>query len=85
MLGEEILDPESTEEEIQEVFDEDDWYFDEDRQKDVRKALKKGMSIYMDNISFEMCENEYASLFEGLWHALSKTKDFVAIDDDLSY
>ncbi len=88
LLGEEILSPDSSEEEIQKVFQE---YYefeeDEDRQQEVRKRLEEGKSIYAGQISFEECDYSYADLFQHIWQIMEKYSDsgFEAIKDDLSY
>lgn len=88
LLGQVILTPESTEEEIQKVFEED-WQFEDrkDLQQQVREVLKSGKSVYTGWVSFECCDNYYASIFEDIWSILKENGDgnFVAIDDDLSY
>ena len=85
MLGEKLLTPDSTEEEIQRVFDE--IYVDEDNQEEIRDALKAGKTIFGGNIVFECCENDYAELFVELWEKLEETgkDDFKAIDASLEY
>lgn len=89
LLGEKVLTPESTEEEIQKLFSEDWEFEDEDRQRAVREALKSGKSIYSGRVSFEddCAEYGYANIFESVWKILEENGDgdFVAIDDDLSY
>ncbi len=88
LFGEEILSPDSSEEEIQEVFQE---YYefeeDEDRQQEVRKRLEEGKSIYAGQISFEECDYSYADLFQHIWQIMEEYSDsgFEAIKDDLSY
>ena len=87
-LGNSILTPESTAEEIQEFFRED-WTFSkyEKRKKAVRKALKQGKTIYGGYVDYEQCEYEYASIFAEIWKILEENGngDFEAIDGDLSY
>ena len=89
LLGEKVLTPESTEEEIQKLFEEDWRFEDENRQHAVREALKSGKSIYSDWVSFEdnCAEYEYADIFKSIWEIMEKNGngDFVAIEDDLSY
>lgn len=85
MLGEVLLEPDSTEEEIQEVFEEE--YVDERYHEQIREALKNGKTIYKGYVSFEECEYGYEELFKDIWKTLEKNGDgnFEAIDDDLSY
>lgn len=86
-LGELQLTPESTEEEIQRVFEEGWAFYDERVQEAVREALKSGKSIYSDSVCFEVCENSYASVFEDIWEIMKENgnEDFEEIDGDLSY
>lgn len=85
MMGEKMLSPNSTEKEIQEVFDEN--YMDDEKQQEIRSALKEGKTIYGDCIDFECCDYNYAELFEKLWKKLESAgeKSFKVIDGDLSY
>lgn len=87
-LGKPLLTPDSTEEEIQKVF-QDDWQFidEEERQMAVRKALKQGKTIYDGCVDYEQSDYEYASIFEEIWEILEENGDgnFEAINDDLSY
>ena len=85
-LGEPRLTPESTEEEIQEVFEEE-YEFDEDVQKAAREALKAGKSVYSGWVDFEECEYNYSAVFEKIWEIMKENSDgdFEEIDGDLSY
>ena len=85
MMGEKLLSPGSAEEEIQKVFDEN--YIDDEKQQEIRKALKEGKTIYGGCIDFECCDYNYAELFENLWEKLNNAeeKNFEVIDGDLSY
>lgn len=85
MLGEKILTPENTEEEIDKVFDE--YWMEEEEQKKIREALKRGESVYYGWVSFEQSDYDYGNLFEKMWEVLEETSDgnFRTIDDDLSY
>lgn len=85
MMGEKLLSPDSPEEKIQEGFDEN--YIDDERQQEIRKALKEGKTIYGGCIDFECCDYDYAGLFEKLWEKLDDAgeKNFEVIDGDLSY
>lgn len=87
LLGNTILSPESTEEEIQEVF-EDYWEFeDEDMQNKVRQVLANGQSVCYGSVSYHDLENRYADIFQNIWKIMEQNGDgnFVAIDDDLFY
>ncbi|HIX71862.1 MAG: hypothetical protein KH268_07525 [Clostridiales bacterium] len=85
LLGEMVLTPDSTEEEIAGFIEEE--YIEEERARQIRKALKEGKSIYYGCVSFEDCEYSYSDAFETLWADLEKcTPDnFTMIDGDLSY
>ncbi|MBD5485148.1 MAG: hypothetical protein HDR18_06435 [Lachnospiraceae bacterium] len=85
MMGEKLLSPSSAEEEIQKVFDEN--YINNEKQQEIRKALKEGKTIYSGCIDFECCDYNYAELFENLWEKLDDAgeKSFEVIDGDLSY
>lgn len=87
-LGEPILTPESTEEEIAKEFEEN-WYLSdfEDRQQKVREALKKGMSVYIGNVVFEETEYRLADIYESVWEVMDQAgaDNFEGIDTDLSY
>lgn len=87
LLGKAVLTPESTEEEISKVFEEDWDYYSEDVQQEVRAALKEGKSIYNGIVDYEESEYHYAKMFESVWKIMEEHGDgnFTAIDDDLSY
>lgn len=87
MLGRVLLTPESTEEEISKVFEEDWDFHDEEIQQAVRAALKEGKSIYSGCVNYEECEYHYAALFEKLWEIMEENGEgnFSEIDSDLSY
>lgn len=51
MLGVRMLTPESTEEEISAVFEEN--YIEEEMQDRIRQALKAGKTVYSDWVEFE--------------------------------
>ena len=86
-FGNPILTPESTEEEILNVFDEDWSFNDEDTQEEVRRALKEGKTVYSGSVCYEECEYYYAAMFERIWKIMRENGegDFVEIDGDLSY
>ena len=72
-LGRPILTPESTEEEIKKEF-EDDWELSEseEKQKEIRDALKKGLSIYTGEVMFEDTEYDLADMYEEVWNMIIK-------------
>lgn len=85
MLGEKLLAPDSTEEQIQQVFEE--VYIGKKEEEKIREALKEGKAVYGGQLEFEFCEGDYVALFEKLWKILenSSKDEFVIIDGDLSY
>ena len=86
-FGGALLTPNSTEEEIEKVFNDEYEFEDEDVQQKVRMLLKEGKTITQGWVVFEECDNYYASIFEDIWEIMEKNGDgnFVAIDDDLTY
>ena len=57
MLGEKMLASDSTEEEIQKVFEEE--YVHKKEQEEVRGALKAGKTVYMGTVDFECSSYDY--------------------------
>lgn len=86
-MGDRVLTPESTEEEIKEAFEENWEYYGEDMRQKVRDALKEGKSVYSGIVCYEECEYNYAAVFEKLWDIMKENGNgnFVEIDADLSY
>lgn len=86
MIGEVMLTPENTEEEIQNVFEEEE-YLSEEAQADIRKALKEGRTIYRGWAYFDGWGKDYSDILEDIWKILESNGNgnFKAIDDDLSY
>lgn len=86
-LGRPILTPASTEEEIEEVFEDEGGFYRDDIQSEAREALQEGKSIYHGWVNYDDCEYDYAGVFEKIWEILEEYGDgnFVAINDDLSY
>ena len=80
-----MLSTDSTEDEIQKIFEEE--YIDEEEQTAIRCALKDGKTVYMGNVIFECCEYNYAELFETIWKEMEDAgkDEFIVIDGDLSY
>ena len=85
MLGEKSLTPESTEEQIQKLAEEE--FINDEELQMIRDELKAGKTIYNGCIIFECCENDYAALYEKLWSKLEAvgSDEFVTINGDLSY
>lgn len=87
LLGEKLLSPESTEEEIAKAFEDDRELHGEDDQKEIKKALSEGKTIYGGWVSFEESDYSLADIYENIWRILEENGDgdFVAIENDLSY
>ena len=83
-LGEEMLTPDSTEEEIQDAMEEN--YELEENEEEIREALKKGLSIYCGWVSFEDPDCQ-AGFYEEIWGLLSKKmgERFQEIETSLEY
>ena len=82
MLGEKILEPGATEEEIQEVAE--DYYKVEDHLDEIKQALAEGKSIYSGDVSFDPGADQYPDVLEEVWGILDElSDDFEIIDDDL--
>ena len=81
-LGEKILSPESTEEEITTVIENESLEYDE---KSIRKALKQGQSIYLGYVAYDDGEYRMLDLFQDFWKAFSKAdnKNFTQINTEL--
>ena len=86
MMGDTILTPESSEEEIHKAFKENH-IWDDDEQTAVRQALAEGKTIRHGDVDFECCEDTYAELFERLWKVLESAAPdtFSVLDGDLNY
>ena len=86
MMGDTILTPESSEEEIHKAFKEN-YIWDDDEQTAVRQALAEGKTIRHGDVDFECCEDTYAMLFERLWKVLENAAPdtFSVLDGDLDY
>lgn len=81
-LGEKILSPESSEEEITTVIEHESLEYDE---KSIRKALKQGQSIYLGYVAYDDGEYRMSDLFQDFWKAFSKAdnKNFTQINTEL--
>lgn len=81
-FGEEILSPESTEEEITKVIENESL---ENEEQSIRKALSKGQSIYQGYVMFDNSEYGISNLFQDFWEAFSKAdnKNFTLINTEL--
>lgn len=85
MLGKKMLAPDSSEEEIEKIFEEN--YIEENDQEKIRKALKEGKTIYSDWVSFEGSDYDLADMFISLWEKLEEAdgENFETIDGSLNY
>ncbi|MDO4807269.1 MAG: hypothetical protein Q4A07_08475 [Coriobacteriales bacterium] len=89
-LGQVILNPNNTEDEIQRVFEEEwEFKYDESLREEARNALKNGMSVYCGEVVFEEADYYMSDIFQSVWKLLESNADeehaFVPLDDDLSY
>ena len=86
-LGSEMLSPDNIEEESIKTFEKNWGLHDLETQKEIRKALSEGKTIYGGGVYFEDCENELAEIYSNIWEILTETGDgdFNTIDDDLYY
>lgn len=84
-LGEKLLSPKSSEEEIQETIEE--IYLMDKNEKIVRDALANGSDIYTGNVSFEDASYHLTEMYQKLWEILSETNNdnFVEIETSLDY
>jgi hypothetical protein len=86
ILGEKLLTPESTEEEIEKCFDE--YCLDDDSvTNNIKEALSNGMSVYYGDIVFAESSWNLEEIYTDVWKIVKENSDgdFKAIDDDLSY
>lgn len=85
LLGEKVLSPNSTEEEIQKAIKEN--YELEDNEEEVRRALKNGLSIYDGWVSFEDPDWKISSFYEDIWALLGEkmSRRFQEIETSLEY
>ncbi len=85
LLGEAVLDADSSPEDIRETAA---WGWKSDqREEKIRAALKEGLQVHEGEVSFEETEYCYANLLQVMWEALERAGDgkFVTIDTDLDY
>lgn len=84
-LGEKVLSPETSEEELQKFFK--NRCINRKKEATIREILKNGKSIYMDYVCFEECEYDYSSILKNIWKLLEKNGngEFVIIDGELNY
>lgn len=84
MLGDRVLTPDCTEEQLSQFLEEE--YIAEERSDQIRQALKEGKSIYLGVVHFDGGD-DYAYILERLWEYLEENGagNFVTIDGDLEY
>lgn len=83
-LGQKVLTPESTKEEIQEIFDD---YFNSEEQSEATQALQAGKNIYHGYVCFENI-NDIGDFYEDIWDIMGENDDdddFEEITTDLDY
>jgi hypothetical protein len=87
LLGEKILSPTSTEEEIQQCFEDNYCFYNDSNKQGAKKALTNGLCVYCGNVVFEECEYSIENIYTNIWRIIAENSDgdFEAIDDDLSY
>ncbi len=91
MLGDKILASEDVkteaaiEEKVANLAETDYWF--EEKQNEIKEALKSGKDIYVGTVNHERADGYYCDLFENIWRILEKNSNgnFEAIQDDLSY
>ena len=83
VLGYEILAAGASDEKIQQVIKKN--HIDYDDAEEIKKALKKGKSIYMGVVDFEV--DSYADLCQSIWEHLEELDDgnFEIINGELEY
>jgi hypothetical protein len=87
ILGDMVLSPTSTEEEIQECFDENYCFDDDSNKNEAKKALANGLCIYSGDVTFDECEWHLGNIYTDIWEIVEKNSNgaFEFIDGDLSY
>ena len=83
MLGKVLLEPGSSEEQINRVLEE--YYIAEEYHEEIKRCLREGKTIFSDTVCFDYILLDYAGVLETLWDVASREGDFVQIDTDLSY
>lgn len=89
-LGQVVLSPDSTEEEVRRVFEEY-WEFGycERLREEARDALENGMSVYRGVVIFDELSYRMSEIYKSIWKQLESNADaehvFVTLDDDPSY
>ena len=80
-FGKKILTPNSTEEEIRKVIEDESLDY---KEKSIRKALKEGKNIHKGYVVFSSSGYEMSDFFQDFWEQLSKidSENFTQIDTD---
>lgn len=86
-LGKPVLTPNSTEEDMNRVFEEYWDFKDEEIQQQVRAALGKGKSVYSGYVCFRNSVNNYVGVFQDIWKIMQDNGDgtFLWKDEELRY
>lgn len=80
ILGDVLLKPDASEEEIQRVLREYRYC-----EAEIRQCLREGKTIYSGEIDFEFVHPDMGYVLKKIWKAASDSGDFTGIDTDLSY
>ena len=80
MLGEVLLEPGASEEEIKHAIWENNYRYCE---KEIREALKNGETVYYVFVSLHPDSNAIADVLHDLWNAAEANGSFRAIDTSL--
>lgn len=80
-FGKKILTPNSTEEEIRKVIEDESLDY---KEQSIRKALKEGKNIHKGYVVFSSSGYEMSDFFQDFWEQLSKidSENFTQIDTD---
>lgn len=83
-LGEEVLSPESSEEEIREFLEDEE--MDPEEQGRIRQLLAQGKSVYKGEVIFDDSVLDVATIHEEIWDLMRESGkgSFIPIETDLS-
>ena len=81
MMGEVLLEPGASEEEIKHAIWENNYRYCE---KEIREALKNGETVYYGFVSLHPDSNAIADVLHDLWNAAEANGSFRAIDTSLN-
>ena len=83
LLGEEVLKPGATEEEIDAACDE---YSEMKYHKDqIKELLEEGKMICVGEVIFDGMHDDYGSFLQRLWDVIEENGDFDQVDTDLDF